>query len=95
MVHAFIELQVPYYLKRGEIDHSEIDDTPVIRPDMGATCQQCQGFDVHYEDWRKAPAWLRALFAEVRKDLEAERGYIEGYPPEEVSSDPKRDDEEA
>ena len=91
MVHVFIELQVPYYLLRGEIDDKDIDDTPVIRPDMGATCQQCQEFDVHYEDWRRAPAWLRTLFSKVRRDLEAVGGYIEAYPPGEVSSDLKRD----
>jgi hypothetical protein len=55
---------------------------------MGATCQRCKEFHVYYEDWRKAPEELRTLFIKVRKDMEDEVGYIEGYPleAEEVSS---------
>lgn len=80
LVHAFVELQVPHYLKDGEIDYSDIDDTPVIRPDMGVTCLLCKELDVHYEDWREAPEEHRALFLKVREDMEDKQGYIEGYP---------------
>ncbi|HZU01308.1 MAG TPA: hypothetical protein VFA10_16685 [Ktedonobacteraceae bacterium] len=82
MIHAYIELQTPYYLKREKIDMIESDDTAVIRPDMGASCQQCSEFDVSYDDWRKAPKELLTLFIKVRKDMEENGGYIEGYPLE-------------
>jgi hypothetical protein len=78
-IHSFVELQVPYSLKHGMIVSNGIDDTPVIRPDMGATCPQC-AFAMHYQDWRTTSDDLRTLFARVRKDMQEANGYIEGYP---------------
>src|SRR5947207_2322892 len=50
MIHAFIELQMPYYLNHGEIDHSDIDDTPVVGPQENA--QQVGERHAQVLDWR-------------------------------------------
>ncbi len=75
IIHVFVEKQAPHWTGGGAIEEWEEDDASVIRQDMGATCQDCQEFDVHFDDWRAAPLALRTTFSRVRKNLT-----MHGYP---------------
>ncbi len=81
LIHVFVEKQVPHLTEDGAIEEWGEDDASVIRLDMGAVCQGCQEFDVHFDDWRTAPAALRATFSRVRKNAE-QHGYPDPYATE-------------
>ncbi len=82
MIHVWVEKQLPHWFGDGKLGSWDEDDDAVIREDMGVTCQECQGYDAHYDDWRKAPPGLRAIFALVRENL-VKHGYPDPYGDEE------------
>lgn len=77
-------LKIQYWTERGHSRHYTgdrisdeegwDDDDEVLREDMQAVCKYCT-MDRYFKDWRKAPAWLRERFEEVREDSDYEDPY--------------------